>query len=159
MRTWTFEKPTKPGWWWIRDDRRYGIACVRQSTAFDGEKFLWVDALYPSYGMNSGTMDLWPNTYEWLGPIDPPFLVTRLCAWGAGCSIPMRQEMDEPASLCLWHQACLRSVNPQGMALDQAQFDAWLLTLVAPVQAPWSRRAEVLWPVTLGKRAVELEVP
>lgn len=155
-RTWTVEQPTKPGWWWIRDSRRYGVASVRQGISFSGIKFLWVDALYHTYGLHSAILDMFPTTHEWSGPIDPPFLVMRLCAWDAGCSIPMRQEIEEPASLCLWHQTCLKSANPRVMALDRVQFDAWLLTLVDPVPDPWGRRADVLWPVTIGKREVEL---
>ena len=154
MGSWSFEQPTKPGWWWIRDSRRYGIAYVRQGVAPDGQKFLWVEALYPTFGMRSDNLDAWPTTHEWSGPIDTPFLLTRLCIWDLGCSIPMRQERDEPASLCLWHQACLKSANPPAMSQDRVQFDTWIQALAAPVIEPWGRRADVLWPVTFGKREI-----
>lgn len=159
MPLWSLEQPTKPGWFWIRDARRYGIAYVRQGVSPDGLKFLWVEALYPTFGMRSDNLDVWPTTHEWSGPIDPPFLVTRLCAWESGCSIPMRKEIDEPASLCLWHQACLKSTNPPAIALDREQFNAWIQALAAPAPAPWGRSADVLWPVTFGKREITYSSP
>lgn len=147
---WTTEKPNRPGWYWVREDRRYGMAYVRQETTADGFKYLWVEAMYPGFQHVSMDVEWWP-TSEWSGPIDPPFLVTRLCNWEAGCNIPMQQVIEEPASLCLWHQACLKSPTPRVMAGDRAQFEAWINGRVAPPE-PWGRGAEVLWPVTVGKR-------
>jgi hypothetical protein len=155
---WSLDPPTKPGWFWVRDARRYGIAHVRQGVSPEGLKFLWVEALYPTYGLQSDNLDAWPSTHEWAGPLDTPFQVPRLCIWNLGCSIPMLKEIDEPASLCLWHQACIKSATPIAMALDRAQFDDWIQALVAPVPAPWGRSADVLWPVTFGKRDIMLAV-
>ncbi len=153
---WSTTKPTNPGWYWIRDARRYGVAYVRQDTAFDAQKYLWAIALYPNHGMVSAQLNTW-NDDEWAGPIDSPFMVARLCKWESGCNIPMQQAIEDPASLCLWHQACLKTGNPQETARDVAQFDAWLraLQLVEPVPEPWGKPAEVLFSVTLGKRVVE----
>lgn len=128
------------------------MAYISQHATFDGGKYLWADAMYPGHNTVSMDIDRWSSLNEWSGPIDPPFLVTRFCVWESGCNIPMQQSIDEPASLCLWHQECIKSEKPQEMARDQAQFEAWMKTLVGPVPEPWSMAPEVLWPVTVGKR-------
>lgn len=153
---WSNEKPTNAGWYWVRDSRRYGVAHVRQDIAFDGQKYLWVVAMYPNHGTEQGLMMTWGTDTEWAGPIESPFVVDRLCKWELGCNIPMPRAINAPESLCLWHQACLKTDNPQETARDFLMFETWLavMQLVVPVPAPWWRTAEVLFAVTVGKREV-----
>lgn len=155
---WTTERPTNAGWYWVRDSRRYGVAYVRQDTAFDGQKYLWVVALYPFHGTEQGLLNTWGTDTEWARPIEPPFLVSRLCTWELGCNIPMPRAINAPEILCLWHQACIKTGKPQETARDFAKFDTWLASvqLVAPVPQPWDNTAEYLFAVTVGKREIEL---
>jgi hypothetical protein len=70
MTAWSRERPTQPGWYWIRYDNN-PRPCVCHVVLFDdgdtkGERF-WVDL----DGESKVPIDAYDEHYTWQGPLEP----------------------------------------------------------------------------------------
>jgi len=58
---WSKEKPTEPGWYWIKDNLGTEIVRIEE---ISGTLSIWYERDYEAYPV--------PNNAEWAGPIPEP---------------------------------------------------------------------------------------